>query len=40
MTRTCVDDGDNDAEGIFDGQAPICVCKFKQKLLRIFLILV
>ena len=30
MTRTCVDDGDNDAEGIFDGQAPACVCKFKQ----------
>ena len=36
MTRTCVDDGDNDAEGLFDGQAPICVRKFKQKLLRIF----
>ena len=30
MTRTCVDDGDNDAEGIFDGQAPICVRKFHQ----------
>ena len=27
-TRTCVDDGDNDAEGIFDGQAPTCVRKF------------
>ena len=30
MTRTCVDDGDNDAEGIFDGQAPTCVRKFHQ----------
>ena len=30
MMRTCVDDGDNDAEGIFDGQAPTCVRKFKQ----------
>ena len=27
MTRTCMDDGDNDAEGVFDGQAPICVRK-------------
>ena len=26
-TRTCIDDGDNDAEGVFDGQAPTCVCK-------------
>ena len=26
-TRTCVDDGDNDAEGVFDGQAPTCVRK-------------
>ncbi len=25
--RTCVDDNDNDAEGIFDRQAPICVRK-------------
>ena len=33
MMRTCVDDGDNDAEGIFDGQAPTCVCKFKQSCL-------
>ena len=24
-TRTCVDDGDNDAEGVFNGQAPTCV---------------
>ncbi len=24
-TRTCVDDNDNDAEGIFDRQAPRCV---------------
>ena len=32
MTRTCVDDGDGDAEGIFDGQAPICVGKFKQNI--------
>ena len=26
-TRTCVDDGDNDAEGVFNGQAPTCVRK-------------
>ena len=26
-TRTCVDDGDNDAEGVFDGQAPTCARK-------------
>ena len=26
-TRTCVDDGDNDAEGVFTGQAPTCVRK-------------
>ena len=26
-TRTCLDDGDSDAEGVFDGQAPTCVCK-------------
>ncbi len=25
--RTCVDDMDNDAEGAFDNQAPICVRK-------------
>ena len=25
--RTCVDDGDNDAAGIFDGQSPICIRK-------------
>ena len=28
VMRTCVDNVDNDAEGIFDGQAPFCVCKF------------
>ena len=26
-TRTCVDDGDNDTEGVFNGQAPTCVRK-------------
>ena len=26
-TRTCVDDGDNDVEGVFIGQAPTCVRK-------------
>ena len=26
-TRTCVDDGDNDAEGVFNSQAPTCVRK-------------
>ena len=26
-TRICVDDGDNDAEGVFNGQAPTCACK-------------
>ena len=26
-TRTCIDDGDNDVEGIFSGQAPACVRK-------------
>ena len=34
VMRTCVDDGDNDAEGIFDGQAPICVRKFKQMIFK------
>ena len=27
MTRTCVDDEDNDAEGVFNRQAPRCICK-------------
>ncbi len=27
MTRTCVDDEDNDAEGVFSGQAPRCIRK-------------
>ena len=27
VTRTCVDDLDNDAEGVFDRQAPRCVRK-------------
>ncbi len=27
-TRTCVDDMDNDAEGVFDRQAPRCVRKY------------
>ena len=26
-TRTCIDDGDNDAEAIFSGLAPACICK-------------
>ena len=26
-TRTCIDDGDNDAEGVFSGQAPACIGK-------------
>ena len=26
-TRTCIDDGDNDAEGVFDMQKPACVRK-------------
>ncbi len=26
-TRTCVDNGDNDAEGVFDMEAPTCVRK-------------
>ena len=30
-TRTCVDDGDGDAEGIFNGRAPSCICKFYDK---------
>ena len=25
--RTCIDDGDNDAEGVFDMQEPACVRK-------------
>ena len=25
--RTCIDDGDNDAEGVFSGQAPACIRK-------------
>ena len=25
--RTCVDDLDNDAEGVFNGQAPACIRK-------------
>ncbi len=27
VLRTCVDDMDNDAEGVFNGQAPICIGK-------------
>ncbi len=27
MTRTCFDDLDNDAEGVFSGQAPACISK-------------
>ncbi len=27
MTRTCLDDLDNDAEGEFSGQAPACIRK-------------
>ncbi len=27
-TRTCVDDNDNDADGIFDRQAPTCIRKY------------
>ncbi len=27
MTRTCSDDLDNDAEGVFSGQAPRCIRK-------------
>lgn len=26
--RTCIDDNDDDAQGIFDKQAPRCVCEF------------
>ncbi len=28
MTRTCFDDLDNDAEGVFSGQAPRCIRKW------------
>ena len=28
MTRTCFDDLDNDAEGVFSGQAPRCIRKY------------
>ena len=28
VTRTCFDDMDNDAEGLFSGQAPACIRKF------------
>ncbi len=27
VTRTCLDDMDNDAEGLFNGQAPACIRK-------------
>ena len=27
VTRTCIDDGDNDAEGVFSRQAPACIGK-------------
>ena len=27
--RTCIDDGNNDAVGMFSGQAPACVCKYQ-----------
>ncbi len=27
-TRTCIDDNDNDAEGVFDREAPVCVRKY------------
>ncbi len=36
-TRTCVDDNDNDAEGIFDRQAPRCVRKYISSLLAIII---
>ncbi len=26
--RTCIDDGNNDAVGVFSGQAPACVSKY------------
>ena len=26
--RTCIDDGDNDAVGMFSDQEPACVCKY------------
>ncbi len=30
-TRTCIDDNDNDAEGVFDREAPECVRKCTYK---------
>ena len=33
--RTCVDDGDNDAEGVFNFRAPTCVCKSAEYILYI-----
>ena len=28
-TRTCIEDGNGDRVGVFDGEAPSCVRKFK-----------
>ena len=36
-TRTCIDDGDNDAEGVFDMQEPACV---RKSILILFLSLI
>ena len=37
-TRTCVDDGDNDAEGVFNGQAPTCVRKSTDYSIKLILV--
>ena len=37
-TRTCVDDGDNDAEGVFNGQAPTCVLKSTGYTIKLILV--
>ncbi len=35
VTRTCFDDLDNDAEGIFNGQEPRCIRKYNFLRLRL-----
>ena len=37
-TRTCVGDGDGDAEGVFNGQAPTCACKSTRYTIKLTLV--
>ena len=37
-TRTCLDDDDDDAEGVFNGQAPTCVRKSTGYTIKLILV--